>query len=217
MINKLRKWPVVLEVLTVLAVAAVPAHAGVPLSSLIPAGSVTSGNLTFSNFFYSSTGDMPAATGVNVNVIPGGIEFQGAFLSLPGDSSDAFISYTVTVNSGTGATGASMSGNPAIIGGTGSMSVTDTFTPSDPATMSIFSDVPGSTVNSNSVTFAGPLLTFDAQKDIEGVGGPLTNGGGIASLSFVDQTYGGTVPEPTSILLMGFGAVGLVGYVWRKR
>jgi len=215
MINKLRKWPTVLAVLALLAVTAVPARASVLLSSLIPSGSITSGNLTFSNFTYSATGDMPPDTSVNVNVIPGGIQFQAAFFSGPGVSSDALITYTVTVNSGPGVTGANISGNPAIVGGTGSLNVVDTFAPTIGGSTSIFSNSPGSTVTSNSLSFGGSFLSFPAQKDIEGVGGT-----GSATLSFVDQTYnqpGGGTPEPTSIVLMGFGVVGLVGYAWRKR
>ena len=60
------------------------------------------GDLLFSNFSYSQTGDMPAPTAVNVTPYTSlsgqnGLTFQAAFVDLPGgNGSDGVIGYTVT-------------------------------------------------------------------------------------------------------------------------
>ena len=66
------------------------------LSALISGGSVTIGTLTFSDFSYLGTGDMPSAAGVNVDAYVDpitndiGLKFQGSFLDFPGSGgSDA--------------------------------------------------------------------------------------------------------------------------------
>src|ERR1700704_1402547 len=64
--------------------------APVLLSTLVgnPQATYTVGDKVFSGFSYLSTGDMPAAGGVNVAALVDnqgnfGIEFQGAFVDLP--------------------------------------------------------------------------------------------------------------------------------------
>lgn len=52
------------------------------------------------------------------------------------------------------------------------------------------------------------------------ISGTLQDGNGFSTI-FVQQTPGNirveVVPEPSSIALLGFGAVGLIGYSWRRR
>jgi len=203
-----------------LALSPVQARAGVLLSTLlVPGATISSGGLTFSNFAYSKTGNMPSASAVNVNpiLIGGnyGLQFQGAFLSLPAHTSDALITYKVSVTSGGAVTSALMTGNPEVVGGTGAMFVVDSFTPSDPASMFIYSINPGSTVDSASVAFAKGLTSFDAQKDMEAISRT-----GEASLSFIDQTYhqpGNMIPEPLSVILAGIGVAVLAGFGWLRK
>src|SRR5262249_23264176 len=125
--------------LAVLVCAAPAAHAvPVPLSTLVAGGTKTCGGKFFNNFSYSSTGDMPAASAVNVDcvTIAGnfGLEFQGGFLDLPGGTnSDALIKYTVTVTTpGIFIVDAHIQGNPHVDGGTGAMIVVDSFVPDAP-------------------------------------------------------------------------------------
>ena len=69
MLHRRFKWFAVVG-LAVLVCAAPAAHAvPVPLSTLIAGGTKTCGDKFFNNFAYSSTGNMPAASGVNVDCV----------------------------------------------------------------------------------------------------------------------------------------------------
>ena len=218
MLRRHSKWFAVVGLAVLVCVAPAAYAVPVPLSTLIPGGTKTCGDKLFSDFFYSSTGNMPDASGVNVDCITLagnlGLEFQGGFLDLPGgNTSDALIKYTVTVTApGIFIVDAHIQGNPHVDGGTGAMIVVDTFVPDAPNTMSIFHIPPSFPQNTDSTIFTTGYTTLHVQKDILGAAGT-----GAASMSFVDQTYSQTsVPEPGTVGLLGIGILGLVGYSWRR-
>lgn len=177
------------------------------LSALVNGGSIQSGDKLFTNFTYKATGDMPPATAVTVQTITDaagnfGIEFQGGFSDqVGGGSSDALIGYRVAVTDpNRRITDAHIAGNPSVAGGTGSIVVTETFIPGASNTMSISSINPGATNNTDSTVFATPVSFLDVQKDILAFAGT-----GVPNLSFVDQTFSQSMPEPASVALLGLG------------
>lgn len=193
-----------------------PLSAGaIPLSVLLqdPKASLTIGDKQFSDFSYSFTGDMPAASQVEVLTITDkdgnvGLRFQGAFIDLTtSGGSDALIGYTVTVlDKGQSIVGAHLAGNPTLLGCVGSISVVDTFDFDPEARLRIFADNPGAGKQSTDWIDFEPVTSIRVLKDVLGfaVDGSVT-------LSFIDQTYRqAKVPEPATLLLLGAAAVLLV-------
>ena len=192
------------------------------LSALtVPGGNIVVGDKTFTNFNYTFTGDMPAASLVNVIPITDdfgnfGVRFQGAFIDTTGvaGGSDALITYTVTAGAGRLISDAHLQGNPSRLGPFGSMSVTETFLPlgaNGEFTMKIYDD---QNVNPpqlvDSVVFTTPVQSLNVQKDILGlakISPSDPNGPSTVTMSFVDQTFS-QVPEASAVILSLIGCMG---------
>jgi len=191
----------------------------VSLSDLISSnGTFTSGNLIFSNFSYTATGDMPIASNVTVtDIVDGsgfyGIRFQGAFTDLfGGQGSDALIAFIVTPTQGVLLSDAHLAANTEIVGTPGDeegfVGVTETFLPDDKnLTLSVYDVEPGGKQLTDFGYFGQLLGSVHVQKDILAISGKL---GSTATLSFIDQTFSTTVPEPATVMLMLLGLTGVV-------
>jgi hypothetical protein len=192
------------------------------LSDLVGGQTIQVGDLLFSGFSYSQTGDMPAPTAVNVSpYISGsgdnGLTFQAAFLDFPGGSgSGGVIGYNVTeLTPGAVINGSSVSGVPTVVGGFGVASVTESFLPTDSADLfSIYSISPASTQLTNSLTLASTFPTIAVQDSVLAF-----SAGGVASVQFFNATFsttGGQIPEPASATLLGIGLVAFALRRWRR-
>lgn len=179
------------------------------------------GDLQFESFTYPADsvvqGDMPFASQIAVQAIPGGdgIRFTGPFLDLPGGegngASDATLGFTVSSTSGAAISGASLGGNPSLKGGaTGIAEVVETFIGLDDAKLVIY-DKSATLELEDSVTFAQPLARVTALKDIL----LLTQSDSNAStISVIDQTFE-LVPEPNAHAIAVIGLACLA--VMRRR
>ena len=202
-----------------LAGSAAPARAEFISELIRTGGTITVGDKLFSDFSYLATGDMPTAAGVNVIGITDadgnfGLRFQGGFVDLPGGgASDALIGFKVTVTDpNLFITDAHLAGNPSVLGGTGAISVTETFLPTNSNSMVIGAIGGGSTVLTASTVFATPVNVLFVQKDILAFAGT-----GLPALSFIDQTFSQSVPEPSSVALLMIGGVGAFGVARRRK
>jgi hypothetical protein len=186
---------------------------------LAPGATIQVGDLLFSNFTYQQTGDMPAADAVNVSpftAITGdnGLMFQGAFADMPGGSgSDALVGYNVSsITPGVSISGASLAGVPTVFGGTGVMSVTESFLPTNPSDIfSIYGISPGSTITNATATFASPFTSLNVQDGVLALASS-----GLPGLSFFTPTFhtmAVPIPEPASVTLVGMAVATLA---WRR-
>jgi len=191
----------------------------------VPGATIVVGDKTFGGFTYTTTGDMPAASLVNVVPIQDdfgnfGIRFQGAFIDTAGAAggSDALITYDVTAGANRLISDAHLQGNPSRLGLFGSMSVTETFLPlgaNGEFTMKIYDD---QNVNPpklvDSTIFTTPTKTLHVQKDILGLAKVNPNSPTAPStvtLSFVDQSFSQIIiPEPATMALLFAGTFGFV-------
>ena len=202
----------------VLSLVAGQAFAGsVTLDTLIAGGTLTSGDKTISDVFYTAVGDMPPPENIIVTPVEDngnyGFRFNGGFFDIGGDdmASDAFIEFTVTVNDpGMEIIGATLFGNPSVLGGgNGLAQITETFLPTvTDMQLEIHDMNPGGFKGLDSLTFAEGHTTLTVQKDI------LLDAstGANATLSFFDQYFTQQpVPEPAAARMLLFGFLGLLG------
>lgn len=216
--TRLRLIP--LGVLGVVLAVSISQAEVVPLSDLVNGGTIQSGDKIFSNFSYLSSGDMPGAEDVQVETISEagdfGLRFFAGFIdNAGGSSSDALITFDVSVEPGAGQAinGALLSGNPAVFNGDGLASITETFIPEvTDQKLVIFDFGGGDDKLLDSVMFDTPFTTLSVQKDIIL---HTTSDNGAVTMSFVDQLFP-QVPEPTSMTMAVFGLISLIGLRRRR-
>jgi hypothetical protein len=212
-----------LTIMAAVMANAAPAHATLLSDLLSPGQTIQVGDLLFSNFSYLQTNDMPNATGVNVTPFTSvggdnGLMFQGAFLdSLGPGGSDALIGYQVAeLTVGNAISGADLAGVPTVLSGSGIMSVTESFLPTDSSDIfSIYSVAPGSTQANNGVVFGTPFTSLTVQDSVLAFAGS-----GAPGLSFFTATFHTTsvpIPEPASVTLLGIGLAVLGWRRWRRK
>ena len=199
------------------------------LQDLINSGQngVVIGDKRFYNFSYigaPTTGPNPAPTASQISVaqsaLPGGnigLSFSYAWLSAEGFNQDSVIQYCVQVVPGTtGATSLidgvllNFNGTAPVPGGPlTAASVTESVTDlnGNPlGQLSTFDDGPGGAPNTDQtkLMLSPPLSAICVTKDIQVHSSPASSGGGVSTISIVDNTFH-QVPEPASLGLIALG------------
>jgi PEP-CTERM motif len=167
-----------------------------------------SGNLTFSDLTYSASPIVspPAVGDVTVKNFSAGIEngltFSGAFFAPAGATVDYAITYLVTAPPGFTFTNATLSGVLSTLTGNGTASVNETLlNAATGAALGTLGISPTDT--SNIINFPAGVNSLIVDKDVILAGGSMG-----ASVSIINQGYS-TIPEPTSMALLGIGLSGL--------
>lgn len=216
------------------------AKASVPFSSLTSptlqdlinasntSGGVVIGDKLFSDFSYigappGAPNPAPTPSQIAVGTAPGsdiGLTFSSAWESALGLNQDSIIRYAVSVLPTSRLmitdVGLRFNGN-APIPSTGTFAtVTETVSTlnsagTGPGTLigqvSVIADGAGSSSNrfSDHLTFA-PTSSVFVEKDIQ----LNSTDSGVATISFVDNTFSQTVPEPATFSLLGLAGTGLL-------
>src|ERR1017187_8909384 len=197
---------------------------------LVSGFSCTNGDKTFFNWSYTSSASGGAAlippNGVAVTPITTpnnpGFLFSSGFGVISNQIQDEFFDFTVRVNLGGHAIDdITLLQLGSGFTGTGSASVAETVCLGDTfadgclhGTVASLLTVDNSTLVklSDHITFA-PVLVVDVVKDLELFGGPS----GSAFVSGVENQFSEVVtPEPSTLILLGTGALGLAGILRRK-
>jgi hypothetical protein len=212
--------------LLVLGIGALDARAAnVPLPTtldtlLVPGATATAVNSnetdTFSNFTFSSSAippTTPVLTAGEITVgqfgpvgVESGITLSGAFFAPPGTIIDYKFGYVVSAPAGFAINDALLSASMGVNGGTGSVIITELFTPlgGGPAT-----GIEVSTGGAPQVTtLLPPSQSYLVQKDVLIFGG--SNG---ATVSIINQAFSSSAtPEPASWALLGIGMTGFLAF-----
>jgi hypothetical protein len=167
---------------------------------------------TFSNFSYSTdpVGSPPTAANITVkaflplNSPESGLTFSGGFNAAPGMTVDYALSYVVTAPPGHMITDAILSAAMGNGGGTGNVSIVELLTFPDGTSKSMEISITGQP--STTLNFPG-VQSILVQKDMF-----LNGGSNGANVTFVNQGFSSSIPEPTSMALLGIGMTGLLAF-----
>jgi hypothetical protein len=197
----------------------------------VPASPVVGPGIELSDFSYSAVAFggalAPPASAVNVKgstadtggpilgLPPGelGVQFQLPLAVTAGQTVDVLLSYKVTALNGSLIHDVFLAGNPSSTGD-GLSSVTETVTTVGGVNLL---PPPGSLVISSppGILTDGPVVLLSDQTSIIVTKDIVVTGGstGTATLSFITQGYSlNTIPEPTSMALLGIGMTGFFAF-----
>ena len=211
--GSMKSWIKVLGVGLVVTASSIASAASVQMSDLVAGGTITSGNLTFSNFSFFPGSDFSTPLDeTEVFDIDGGILIETPILITGTSIADAALSFTVT--STAPITSAALRSVGSVFNGPGNIAIAETIT-SGSDTLGSLGNLYGNDVDEivlDQVYFAG-ATTLNVTKDIA-----LFPNGGSVFLSDIYQTFttdGSTViPTPSAVLA---GLVGLGFVVSRRR
>ena len=191
------------------------------LQDLINAGSngITIGDKTFYNFSYQGAPATAAQIGVTQSDSSNiGLRFSFNWNSANGVNEDSVIRYCVHVNTTTpqnfiNGVGLDFNGTANPAGVLTSASVTESIT--DLAgnelpggLISVIDSGPGNSSNRDTASYTvnPPVRDLCVTKDISVHSAPTNLQGGVATISFVDNTFS-QIPEPASLGILGAGAL----------